>query len=343
MILFLVMILAGCMAETSSPNPEGLTFASWNVQTFFDGVEAGNEYDEFRESRGWTPEKYQARLVAFGNAVEKMPAPDIFVLIEVENTGVLQDLIAGPLKNQQYRYSFFGVNAGFSQGIGILSRFPFTETKIHSLTGASGTTPRPMVEVRIERNEAPVVLFACHWKSKLGDAATTELLRRDSARILVRRLRELYAEDPNIPVVIMGDLNENYDEFYRSGILTAILPDDEAAAELAQDHDNFLIISDQKPPVSSNFPPEFPVLYSPWGNELTGGSYVYRDQWETIDHILLSAGCFDTIQWDFDSCEVLNQEPFASNAGIPVAYNPRTGNGLSDHLPLFLRFKFSFP
>jgi hypothetical protein len=52
--------------------------------------------------------------------------------------------------------------------------------------------------------------------------------------------------------------------------------------------------------------------------------------------MLLSAEWFDESGWDFSGCAVLNESPFTSSAGLPVSYNPRTGYGLSDHLPLVL-------
>jgi hypothetical protein len=143
----------------------------------------------------------------------------------------------------------------------------------------------------------------------------------------------------------MGDLNENYDEFYRRGgtTLSALLPDDPDALDLvgaeyagASAQSGFLALSGEKPPRAAYFDSSTPVFYSPWGQELQNGSYYYRNEWETIDHFLLSEQFFDQKGWDFSSCRVLAQEPFVDEGGVPAAYNPRSGNGLSDHLPLLL-------
>jgi hypothetical protein len=157
------------------------------------------------------------------------------------------------------------------------------------------------------------------------------------------------AEDPDIPVIVMGDLNENHDEFYRMNgkILSALLPDDPDAAELVRTdttslsarlgiRDDFLVLSGSKPPRSEYFEEASAVLYSPWGQELQDGSYYYNNDWETIDHFLLSGGLFNRAGWDFHSCYAGDREPFVTQKGIPAAYNPRTGQGLSDHLPLIL-------
>jgi endonuclease/exonuclease/phosphatase family metal-dependent hydrolase len=351
LMLFVAIYAAGCNGTRNDSHSAvtQLTVLSWNVQALFDGEEAGNEYDEYSSSAGWNGEKYQARLVALSGAVGtiKDHVPDVLVLIEAENARVLDDLVNDYLLKKGYQWTFFGTNPGYSLGIGIISRLPFVETKLHSINIDGVVIPRPIVEVRINTGGHPMVLFACHWKSKLGD--DSELLRRAAARVLVRRLNEIQQEDPSIPVVIMGDLNENYDEFYREGAgLTALLPDDPAAALLtghtADEQSpaapaDFLVICTNKPPVAEHFAAGTVALYSPWGTELLDGSYSYKNQWESIDHILLSPAFFDDIGWDFDSCTVVTNEPFINSAGIPARYNPRTGAGLSDHLPLLLVLK----
>jgi hypothetical protein len=97
-----------------------------------------------------------------------------------------------------------------------------------------------------------------------------------------------------------------------------------------------LVLSGEKPPVAATFGASMPAFYSPWGQELEKGSYYYKNNWETIDHFLLTAPFFDGAGWDFSSCRVVAQEPFTNAKGLPAAYNPRTGYGLSDHLPLLL-------
>jgi endonuclease/exonuclease/phosphatase family metal-dependent hydrolase len=338
------LLLWGC--GSSAPGggkTETLKIVTWNVQALFDGDETGTEYAEYREASGWNREKYSARETSISQSLNRLEyVPDILALQEVENSSILEKL-AGTLSNDRY-WTFFANNRDSSLGIGIISRFPFTLTKIHSAAGRE-TLPRPVLEVRIEPEERPLTLFVCHWKSKLGGEDATEPLRRTAARIILRRIREIRAETPDMPVIIMGDLNENHDEFYRrSGrVISALLPDDPDAAELADlsgTAGDFLIISGEKPPRPSYFS-GVPVFYSPWGHELQEGSYYYKDQWETIDHFLLNGPLFDLRDWEFDACMLMNTEPFTGARGMPQAYNPRTGYGLSDHLPLMLILKYT--
>jgi endonuclease/exonuclease/phosphatase family metal-dependent hydrolase len=342
-------------------DPGTLSLLTWNVQALFDGVEAGTEYDDYLEAAGWGDEKYAARLTSLSQALSQISAkaPDVLALQETENSRILERLTGGPLAKYGYQWTFFANNPGTSLGIGVLSRYPFMEAKVHSITWEEETTPRPILELRLQVQDKPLVLLICHWKSKLGGDILTESLRRASARIILRRIREIREDSPDMPVIVMGDLNENHDEFYRQAgsILSALLPDDPKAAELAgftpdaaspgqaeeeprqKNQRDFLVLSGEKPPAPKYFHPEATVLYSPWGGELQEGSYYYKNAWETIDHFLLTDTLFDAKGWEFNSAQVIKQEPFINARGFPNSYNPNTGGGLSDHLPLMLILK----
>jgi endonuclease/exonuclease/phosphatase family metal-dependent hydrolase len=279
---------SGCAAirkaDVSKLNDfDTLRIVTWNVQALFDGQESGTEYDDYRISTGWTAEKYEARLTALSQALGQIPGkiPDILCLMEIENLQVLESLVKGALSKQGYNWMFFGSNPGAALGIGIISRFPFEQTIMHSITCNGETVPRPVLEARIQIQDKPLVFFVCHWKSKREGAGNTEASRRASARIIQRRLRELNLENPALPVIIAGDLNENHDEFYRSNglAISALMPDVPTAAELADFSlaADFLVLTHKKPPESDYFAAEIGVLYSPWDHELQDGSYHYKN------------------------------------------------------------------
>jgi endonuclease/exonuclease/phosphatase family metal-dependent hydrolase len=338
--MILVSVLTGCKdrgQETSAV----FSAAVWNVQALFDGEETGNEYGDYQNAAGWNGEKYSARVTSLSGALALLTekgTPDLIGLVEIENSGILEDLIRGPLAKSGYNEICFAGIPGAALGLAFLSRFPLVSARVHSISANGETIPRPILEIRIEPRGKPLIVFLCHWKSKLGGEDTTEALRRSSARIIKRRLAEILRDEPLSPVLVMGDLNENHDEFYRrSGIICALLPDDSGALTGGEIPEDCLIVSGEKPPRTRQT--EASVLYSPWGRELEGGSYYYRETWETIDHFLLNDAFFDGTGWDFEGCRVFNTAPFVNAAGYPNAYLPRTGRGLSDHLPLVLFLK----
>jgi endonuclease/exonuclease/phosphatase family metal-dependent hydrolase len=335
---------SGTEETMEKEKPRSLTIMTWNMQTMFDGNDDGTEYAEYRKDAGWSAEKYMSRLNVIAAAIGSMEGtPDVIAMQEVESAGVVRD-IAQALAKHGYGWSHFANNPGMALGVGILSRFPLEGTKVHSISMNGDTAPRPVLETRVNANGENLALFVCHWKSKLGSADVTEAGRRASARVILRRMRELAREEPDLPVIIMGDLNENYDEFYRRGgsAISALLPDDPRTAgqTAGTPQMDYLIISKSKPPVTRHFPPETLALYSHCKYEMKNGSYNYKNDWDTIDHFLLSAQLFNRRGWDFSGASVVNYPPFAGPNGYPMTYNPRTGAGVSDHLPLLLSLQF---
>jgi hypothetical protein len=268
-----------CGKSQDRETPAVFSAAVWNVQALFDGEETGREYQDYQEAAGWNQEKYSARLTSLSRAIPLLTekgAPDLIGLVEVESPKVLEDLLRGPLAKSGYTASFFANIPGASLGLGILSRFPLVSARVHSIHSGGETAPRPVLEIRIEPRGKPLIVFLSHWKSKLGGEDATEALRRSSARIVKRRLAEILRDEPGSPALVMGDLNENHDEFYRrkSGIICALFPDDAGAPGGGGIPEDCLIVSGEKPPRTRQT--DEPVLYSPWNRELEGGSYYYR-------------------------------------------------------------------
>jgi len=376
----LLVLVTGCAScdvsggeEKAPENPASLAIMTWNMQALFDGTDNGTEYDEYRESAGWTRDKYRGRLNIIAAAIGGLERkPDIIAMQELESPQIVIDLAAA-LSKHGYGWTYFANIPDMALGLGLLSRFPFAQTRSHSVYIDGEIAPRPMLEAKIITSNAAaasgnsdnsLLLFVCHWKSKLGGDDATEKARRASARIILRRLRELAETEPDLPVVVMGDLNENHDDFYRWGgkVITALIPDDPRAAEfsglygidgkntksaaaIAETQKDFIVLAKNKPPAVRYFPSGVITLYSPWFAELRkendepSGSFYYKNNWETIDHFLLSPRFFNGTGWEFENARILNFPPFTNAKGSPAAYNPRTGSGLSDHLPLMLLLK----
>jgi len=345
LMVLAVLLAAGCTvsdskAEKTSAEPGTLTLMTWNVQNLFDGIDNGYEYDEFLNSAGWSTEKYKGRINTISEAVKSIkPPPDIIMFQEIESLVVFQDIAEGV--SGGYEYSHFAKNPGAALGLGIMSRFPLAETKTHSITIDRETTPRPVLETRVQA-EKEFIVFVCHWKSKLGGDDNTESARRASARVILRRIRELWEEEPDLGIIIAGDLNENHNEFYRRNaqVICALLPDDPFCAQMAGGiQKDFIVLGKGKPPEPVNFPQGTIVLFSAWVRDVEKGSYFYKNDWETIDHFLVSGQFFKNSGWSFEKAVPADFFPFVNAHGVPVPYNMRTGAGLSDHLPLLLTLK----
>jgi endonuclease/exonuclease/phosphatase family metal-dependent hydrolase len=354
--VFLALTCCSACSGAKEAVPENIgtiILMTWNVNNLFDGKDNGFEYAEFLESAGWSNEKYIGRVNAISAAIGAIqPPPDIIMFQEIESLKIIEDIAAS--LSGGYGWSHFAVNPGASLGLGILSRLPILQASAHSITIDGETAPRPVLEARVKAGEGEFAVFVCHWKSKLGDEEVTERVRRSSARVILRRIRELWENEPLLGVIAAGDLNENHDEFFRQGAskICALLPDDPFCAELtgcagadgrqdAGKQRDFIVLSKNKPPVPVHFPQEAVVLFSPWLRDLEKGSYYYKHEWETIDHFLISGQFFDGAGWEYEKAVTADFSPFVNLSGVPVSYNVRTGSGLSDHLPLLLTLKMA--
>jgi len=342
-IITAALIICGCEVTGQETQDEisPLTLMTWNIHNLFDGNDDGNEYDEFLQSSGWSSEKYLGRLNSIAEAVKKIePLPDIIMFQEIESRRILDDIAA--FVHQDFMWSHFAGNPGSAIGLGIISRVPLIEAKSHSITIGNETTPRPVLETRVQTASGGFIIFTCHWKSKIGGDDVTENIRRSSARVILRRVREIWENEPETGIIIAGDLNENFNEFYRqsSGYICALLPDDPYSVTLAnigeEKQMDYIVVTGAVPPEPVHFPDETIVFYSPWANEIPDGSYFYKYNWETIDHFLVSHQFFNDSGWEYNNTYAANFEPFTNAQGFPVSYNSRTGYGLSDHLPLLI-------
>ena len=322
MLAGLVMFSSACAAEGKGDlsAKDSLSLVSWNVQTFFDGEKDGCEYDEFKKAGNWNREKYSVRLERLCDAIVALNA-DVFVLIEIENESVLQDIsncfAGGSWKTKDFwKYSCFAKPEDSGIGIGILSRYELSDMTTHFIDvrtqGSEEPSLRYLIQVTVDCGEKDFVLFANHWKSMSGGEAETEIWRDWQESVLACRIAELNKGESLQPVVICGDFNRDVSKFALTdgGILLR----------------------------GAGFGEENTVkVYSPWLTENGAystdiGSYYYKEKWERIDNIFV----YGNIKLTY--FEPAARTPWASDGKIPFAYKIYSGEGYSDHLPLMCRF-----
>ena len=295
---------------------KNISLVTWNVQTFFDAVTTGTEYKEFKNSERWTKEKYRKRLEKLCEVMTSLN-PDIFVMEEIENSGVVQDianlLAGGSWENKKsWQYACFAKESGAAIGCAVFSRYELSNLRTHSLDirtqEEEQPASRPLLQVTVNAGGQELELFVNHWKSKSGGEEESEIWRDWQELALAERITGLHAESPGQPLVMCGDFNRSAEDF-------VLLTKDKAA--------NTLLRGSQGEQ----------AVYSPWFRAdgkfaLETGSYYYRGEWERIDNILIAGNA------ELTSFATVTEPPLADEEGIPVSYTLYTGEGCSDHLPL---------
>lgn len=334
------------------PDDESLHLLFYNVENLFDAVPDGSEYEEFTPAAGWDTADVTARLERLGAALESVrPAPDIVTIAEIENGALLNTLFDRYFVDVPFPYRVFSRNPGGATGIALASRYPING--VRTLQARAGAFPplRPVLEVRIALPKTELVVFVSHWKSKRGGSRATESLRRASARLIASRVRELSHAEPELPIVLCGDLNENpregeYVEYaYQTALLNAatVLEWETGTVEappwyagIARTPDAILLAATA--PAARDLAEQLnhPVFVDAWARAAGDGSYWFYGRWEQIDQIMMNpAAAAGPVLRLRDFFPVRTRET-ADGDGRPISWFDDR-DGVSDHLPVLLQ------
>ncbi len=301
-----------------------LKIANWNVQTFFDATTSGTEYDEFVKSKTWCEDFYRTRLERLCSVIKALDA-DIFVMEELENEGVLQDIsnfLAGEWNLRKvYTHACFAKDKDGSIGCGVLSRVPLQNMTVHAIdcrTGEAMPSMRPLMQVEVLAKDKRAVLFVNHWKSMSGGQEESEQWRMRQEAVLASRVALEY--ERHVPVIICGDFNRDIKNFCSTKKSEEILL-------------RFLDRAPFPDGVNSGV-----TVTSAWysdGRLTEPGSYYFNDSWSRIDNFFVGGGteiAYFSAETDGSWCDPLT--------GTPLRFSVWNGSGYSDHLPLICTVRF---
>ncbi len=349
-LLLLLASCSGCSFGLLSGAGRSVTILTYNVQNLFDDVDNGTEYREYDPSGGaWNKDLFHRKLQRVAEVLRAAcpGGADLVALQEVENEKALTSLNDLYLKGMGYR-AILGATEGSAVCVALLCRLPVARVQLHRIAPESAEPLRGVLEVQVEAGGGRLTLFVNHWKAKEGDAEETEPLRRASAALVARRIAALRAEEPQTGALVVGDLNEQYDEFVRSGgrYRTALMPLDAGGGapppESACDGSLYLIATsegERRQPSPAARSEGRVAFYDPWAEAPGEGSVWFGGGWETIDHVLVESALLGGLALRYDGFAVVKR-PFLLNAdGLPLAWDPRSGSGYSDHLPLLVTLR----
>ncbi len=339
-----VLCSGAVCCELFTPQASGssvVSVMSYNVENLFDDVSDGTEFHGFDPARDeWDSRSYHAKLDSIAAVVEAAVSggPDILALQEIENPRTLAALAEDALDRLGYTEAVMVPVPGIAFNVALLSRFPVRRVASHLVRPDPPARLRNILEVELKVEDQHLIVLVNHWKSKFGGGGeATEPLRIATAELLRLRLRELLSQDADAQIIVLGDLNLSYDEYRRVGkaYQTAVIP--KSSAYPTAYHGSSLFITDSAD--RAGLRGDKVVLYTPWKSSDAPGSYVYQQEWYTIDHMLFSPGLLNGDGLHLESFSVVMEEFMLNRFGEPLRWDTATRSGFSDHLPLLARLR----
>ena len=330
-LLTLGLLLAFVTVAQPAHNKAVIGF--YNVENLFDTIDDPLKDDEQFLPDGeyrWGTERYNAKLENLSKVIELLAQLDgglvVLGVSEIENEQVLLDLAATP-RLQPYHLSVCHHESPDRRGVDVAFFYDASRFKILSTRAFPTIVPNEpdfitrdqWLMTGILDGTDTLDIVVNHWPSKSGGEKRS-LPGRMAAGALGRQIADSVLNSrPNAKFIYMGDLNDNpTSKCILQEMNTKTKPENLAPTD----------------------------LYNPmWKIFRDGiGSYAYRDSWEMLDNIIISAGLVNAASgtYKFRSAHIFRKDFMFTKTGSYMDYPFRSfagGNyqgGYSDHLPVYI-------
>lgn len=319
--IFICLLLSSFIFICLPSRSQSLTFVELNCENLFDYLDdKGKDDAEYlpEATRHWTKKRYWRKM---NNIAQELLScsdegiPDIIALCEVENDSVLHDLTKRSLlRNAGYDYLM--TNSPDLRGIDVALLYsPFSFAPIHSysirVTPIEGMRPTRdiLYASGLVQSGDTLHIFVVHFPSRYGGERYSRPFRKAVADRLCLSIDSIQSLTPDAQIIIAGDFNDDADspvlrQIYQHGI--------------------------------RNLTKEAKGQYG------VRGTYRYKGEWESIDHILASPCIYNKVE----STLIHTPKFLLEDEKLYGGYRPRrTYNGMryqpaySDHLPLVVKIR----
>jgi len=315
---------------------EPVKIASYNVENLFDLTYDGTEYLEYipGSSWQWNRKNYDIKLRNIARVLADMNA-DVVALQEVESLEALRDLKAAAKRaGCYYEHMAFAGAKNTTVKVALLSKYPIVTSR--EIPVSASRDYRSILEVKLDISGAPLYLFVNHWKSKSGP----ESRRIVSAKALRKRLGALGHDQA---IVLLGDFNSHYEEHR---IFASKRKHNDTDGLTGINH--ILHTYEERPVTLADLSGGAACYYNLW-YELPPEkrwSHKFRGKGEALDNMIISPGLHDGRGVDYlkGSFKTFDAPYLFTKKGLFRWQQSRqypkhhTGEGYSDHLPLFALF-----
>ena len=298
----------------------------YNVENLFDTYDDTIKTDEEflpEGARKWNYKKYNQKINHIGRVIfesGQWNLPVIIGLCEIENSGVLKDLIYSTgLSKLSYNYIHYESSDKRGIDVALLyksKQFTPLESRPVKINFSSDSRPtRDILYTYGLYNESiPLHIFVCHFPSRYGGVMESQHKRVLAAQTLCDTINQINKLDKLANIIVMGDFNDN--------------PDDISISQIIKETNLVNLSTDMKSLNDSQ------------------GTLKHKFEWNIFDQMLVSENLNDSTNdmsisdnlmlQDFeflleDDLSYTGKKPYRTYIGYK--YN----NGYSDHLPILLK------
>jgi predicted extracellular nuclease len=308
-VLFVAILQVACSQKT-------VKIAFYNTENYFDTIDGQNDDAEYLPSSKlkWNNSKYQDKRRHVTEVITALNFPLIVGFCEIENKGVLDDLIQSNKKLKRYRTVHFespdfrGIDVGFIYNSTSLNLIKSGNIRF-TLPGDAEPRSRDIVWAKYAFKKDTIFAMVNHWPSRRTDDSEPKRIKAaESARTFIDSVLNV---NPNTKIVFMGDLNDH--------------PEDKAPT----------LISEKLTPMILKSSGEF------------GGTHTYRGEWGILDHIMVSKGFSEgklaviPNSGKINSFDFLMEEYKGKKQPKRTFVGDKYLGGYSDHLPVSIDLKIN--
>jgi hypothetical protein len=329
------------------------TVAFYNFENLFDTINDPNTFDEDWTPKGsqhWTSEKYDKKLDNLSRVLseigtgENSESPTFIGGCEIENRGVLEDLIRRP-KLIDKNYGIIHFDSPDKRGIDVALLYKknhfqpiaYTNIPLYVFEKENKSVIEPdektddVLEVssknkRIYTRDQLLVsgflegeeihLLVNHWPSRSGGEKKSSRLREAAGKLNRKIIDSLQQINPYAKIITMGDLNDGP---YNNSVKVA-LGAQPKKAEVTQ---------------FGTYNPFYEMAKKGMG------TIAHRDAWDIFDQIMVSKSL---LQIEYSSFQywkagIYNKPFLIQTSGLFKGYPLRhsaTEIGFSDHFPVYI-------
>lgn len=337
-MLFVLLMTSIYAARSQEKKYAIRTIAFYNLENLFDTINDPTINDEAspimelkfnRAAVYWDKIEKLASTIAQIGLEKSKTSPAIIGVAEVENRGVLEDLVKSKhlLKNN---YGIIHYDSPDKRGIDValLYQKKYFNPVFHEVfnpniyRGNRKVFTRDQLLVSGYLDDEFIHLIVNHWPSRSGGEAKSRPLREKAAYQNVKIIKKIRETDADAKIILMGDFN---DDPINASFKKVLKP------------------KRKKKNVGKN------DLYNPYENMYRKGfnTLAYRDNLNLFDMLLISAGLVDGGEKDFSSykmfqAKIFNKRFLSDSKGKYKGYPFRSFSnggytgGYSDHYPVYI-------